>query len=146
MNISLSERRKAEGGAWKGEVFYATGKRKNAIAKVWIKLGSGEAVINGRKMDDYFVRESLISDIYSPFTHVSMQGQFDIRCITLGGGVSGQAGALRLGISRALTVFDETDFRPKLKAAGLLTRDSRVVERKKCGKKKARKSPQFSKR
>lgn len=124
---------------------YATGKRKNAIARVWIKPGSGKITVNGRELAVYFARPVLRMMINQPFQVTSRVEQFDIVCTVSGGGLSGQAGALRHGISKALTYFEPT-LRPPLKAAGLLTRDSRVVERKKYGKAKARRSFQFSKR
>ncbi|KJS36263.1 MAG: 30S ribosomal protein S9 [Rhodospirillaceae bacterium BRH_c57] len=124
---------------------YATGRRKNAIARVWIKPGTGKFVVNGRVLEDYFPRPVLRMVINQPFGTVNVSGQFDIMATVTGGGLSGQAGAIRLGISRALTYYEPTN-RPALKAAGFLTRDSRVVERKKYGKAKARRSFQFSKR
>ena len=124
---------------------YATGKRKNAIARVWLKPGSGKITINGRDSPIYFARPVLRMLINQPFTVVNRTGQFDVVCTVVGGGLSGQAGAVRHGISRAL-VFYEPGLRPTLKAQGFLTRDSRVVERKKYGKAKARRSFQFSKR
>lgn len=124
---------------------YATGKRKNAIARVWLKRGSGKIVVNGNDVKTYFARPVLQMIINQPFTTANRVGQFDVMCSVNGGGLSGQAGALRHGISRALTYF-EPDLRPVLKTGGFLTRDSRVVERKKYGKAKARKSFQFSKR
>ncbi|MGC2855413.1 30S ribosomal protein S9 [Novispirillum sp. DQ9] len=124
---------------------YATGRRKDAVARVWIKPGSGKFTVNGRVLEDYFPRPVLRMMINQPFGTVNSSGQFDIMATVTGGGLSGQAGAIRLGISRALTYFDPAN-RPALKAAGFLTRDSRVVERKKYGKAKARRSFQFSKR
>ena len=124
---------------------YATGKRKNAIARVWVKPGSGKIIVNGRELPVYFARPVLRMIINQPFQTARVEGQFDVNCTVTGGGLSGQAGALRHGISRALTFFDPT-LRPALKAGGFLTRDSRVVERKKYGKHKARRSTQFSKR
>ncbi|KIL99306.1 SSU ribosomal protein S9p (S16e) [Paramagnetospirillum magnetotacticum MS-1] len=124
---------------------YATGKRKNAVARVWIKPGSGKIIINGRELPVYFARPVLRMIINQPFEAARVEGQFDVNCTITGGGLSGQAGALRHGISRALTYFDPAH-RPALKAGGFLTRDSRVVERKKYGKHKARRSTQFSKR
>ena len=124
---------------------YATGKRKNAIARVWLKPGSGKIVVNGRDVTTYFARPVLRMLINQPFQTARCEGQFDIMCTVNGGGLSGQAGALRHGISRALTFFDPA-MRPALKAGGFLTRDPRVVERKKYGKHKARRSTQFSKR
>jgi small subunit ribosomal protein S9 len=124
---------------------YATGKRKNAIARVWIKPGKGVVTVNGREISVYFARPVLRMMINQPFHIVDRNQQFDVMCTVTGGGLSGQAGALRHGISKALTYF-EPGLRPPLKAAGLLTRDPRVVERKKYGKAKARRSFQFSKR
>lgn len=124
---------------------YATGKRKNAVARVWIKPGSGRITVNGRDLPVYFARPVLRMIINQPFETAHVEGQFDVQCTVAGGGLSGQAGALRHGISRALTFFDPT-LRPPLKAGGFLTRDPRVVERKKYGKHKARRSTQFSKR
>ncbi len=124
---------------------YATGKRKNAIARVWIKPGSGKVTVNGRDQEVYFARPVLRMLINQPFTIVERVDQYDVVCTCTGGGLSGQAGAVRHGISKALTYF-EPGLRPALKKAGFMTRDSRVVERKKYGKAKARKSFQFSKR
>ena len=124
---------------------YATGKRKNAVARVWIKRGGGKITINDRDVTTYFARPSLRMLINQPFVVAERTQQFDVICTVVGGGLSGQAGAIRHGISRALT-FYEPDLRPVLKSGGFLTRDSRVVERKKYGKAKARRSFQFSKR
>lgn len=124
---------------------YATGKRKNAVARVWLKAGSGKITVNGRAVEVYFARPVLRMLINQPYQTSKTEGQFDIVCTVNGGGLSGQAGALRHGISRALTFFDPS-LRPVLKAGGFLTRDPRVVERKKYGKHKARRSTQFSKR
>lgn len=124
---------------------YATGKRKNAIARVWLKPGTGKITVNGRDVTVYFARPVLRMLINQPFETARTEGQFDIVCTVNGGGLSGQAGALRHGISRALTFFDPS-LRSPLKAGGFLTRDPRVVERKKYGKHKARRSTQFSKR
>lgn len=124
---------------------YATGKRKNAIARVWLKRGSGKIVVNGRDINTYFARPVLQMIINQPFATSNRAGQYDVMCTVCGGGLSGQAGAVRHGISRALTYY-EPDLRSALKASGFLTRDSRVVERKKYGKAKARRSFQFSKR
>jgi small subunit ribosomal protein S9 len=124
---------------------YATGKRKNAIARVWIKPGSGKFTVNGKESNDYFARPVLRMLLAQPLVVTNRSGQFDIMATVVGGGLSGQAGALRHGISKALTYF-EPALRPALKAQGFLTRDSRVVERKKYGKPKARRSFQFSKR
>jgi small subunit ribosomal protein S9 len=124
---------------------YATGRRKNAVARVWIKPGSGRFQINGRDDRAYFARPVLRMLINQPFVAAKREGQYDVMCTVVGGGLSGQAGAVRHGISRALTLFEPT-LRPTLKVGGFLTRDSRVVERKKYGKRKARRSFQFSKR
>ncbi|MEQ1890718.1 MAG: 30S ribosomal protein S9 [Alphaproteobacteria bacterium] len=124
---------------------YATGKRKNAIARVWIKPGSGRFSINGRELATYFARPVLQMILRQPFEVSRRLGQFDVFCTVKGGGLSGQAGAVRHGISKALTYY-EPDLRPVLKLSGFLTRDSRVVERKKYGHAKARRSFQFSKR
>ena len=124
---------------------YATGRRKNAIARVWIKPGKGEILVNGKRVGQYFARPVLRMLITQPFLVADRYNQFDVFCTVNGGGLSGQAGALRHGISRALTHY-EPDLRPILKVAGFLTRDSRVVERKKYGRAKARRSFQFSKR
>ena len=124
---------------------YATGRRKNAIARVWIKPGRGNIEVNGKTVTQYFARPVLRMLITQPFLISDRYNQFDVYCTVNGGGLSGQAGALRHGISRALTYY-EPDLRGILKLAGFLTRDSRVVERKKYGKAKARRSYQFSKR
>jgi small subunit ribosomal protein S9 len=124
---------------------YATGRRKEAIARVWIKPGKGEIVVNHKKAVDYFARPVFRMIIAQPFLVSDRYNQFDVYCTVKGGGLSGQAGALRHGISRALILY-EPELRDKLKLAGFLTRDSRVVERKKYGKAKARRSYQFSKR
>ncbi len=124
---------------------YATGKRKNAIARVWIKPGAGRITVNGREFETYFARPVLRMIINQPFETAQRKDQYDVMCTIVGGGLSGQAGAVRHGISRALLNF-EPGLRGVLKAGGFLTRDSRVVERKKYGKAKARRSFQFSKR
>jgi small subunit ribosomal protein S9 len=124
---------------------YATGKRKNAIARVWIKPGAGRITVNGRDVEVFFARPVLRMIINQPFAAVEREGLFDTVCTVTGGGLSGQAGAVRHAISRALTFFEPT-LRPVLKSGGFLTRDSRVVERKKYGRRKARRSFQFSKR
>ena len=124
---------------------YATGRRKDAVARVWIKPGSGSIQVNGKPQKDYFGRETCLLVINQPFLVTSRVGQFDVICTVKGGGLSGQAGAVRHGISRALEAY-EPDLRPSLKAAGLITRDDRIVERKKTGKKKARRSKQWAKR
>jgi small subunit ribosomal protein S9 len=124
---------------------YATGKRKNAVARVWIKPGNGKIEVNGRDSPVYFARPVLRMLLNQPFVVTDRLGQFDVWCTVKGGGLSGQAGAVRHGISKALTYY-EPGLRPVLKHGGFLTRDSRVVERKKYGKAKARRSFQFSKR
>ena len=124
---------------------YATGKRKDAVARVWIKPGNGKVTVNGKDMGSYFARPVLRMLITQPFLVTDRYNQFDVFCTCTGGGLSGQAGAVRHGISRALTHY-EPDLRGVLKLAGFLTRDSRVVERKKYGRAKARRSFQFSKR
>lgn len=124
---------------------YATGKRKDAVARVWIKPGSGKVVVNGKEQNVYFARPVLQMILRQPFTVAGVEDQFDVNATVKGGGLSGQAGAVKHGISKALQLYDPS-LRGALKAAGFLTRDSRVVERKKYGKAKARKSFQFSKR
>ena len=124
---------------------YATGKRKDAVARVWIKPGSGKVIVNTREVEVYFARPVLRMMIQQPLVAAARQSQYDVVCTVAGGGLSGQAGAVRHGISKALTNF-EPDLRGVLKKGGFLTRDSRVVERKKYGKAKARRSFQFSKR
>ncbi|MGE0829990.1 MAG: 30S ribosomal protein S9 [Hyphomonadaceae bacterium] len=124
---------------------YATGKRKNAIARVWVKPGKGKITINGKESDAYFARPVLRMMIAQPFKITDREGQFDVIVTVTGSGLSGQAGAVRHGISKALSDY-EPGLRPTLKHAGFLTRDSRVVERKKYGRAKARRSFQFSKR
>jgi small subunit ribosomal protein S9 len=124
---------------------YATGRRKNAVARVWLKPGKGDITVNNRQVVQYFARPVLRMLITQPFLVADRYNQFDVYCTVTGGGLSGQAGAVRHGISRALTNY-EPDLRAILKVAGFLTRDPRVVERKKYGKMKARRSFQFSKR
>ena len=124
---------------------YATGKRKDAVARVWINKGSGKITVNKRPVEKYFARPTLQMIIQQAFSMTNSVDQFDVMATVKGGGLSGQAGAVRHGMSKALTIFDG-EFRSALKAAGFLTRDSRVVERKKYGKPKARRSFQFSKR
>ncbi|MCG2631824.1 30S ribosomal protein S9 [Bradyrhizobium sp. WYCCWR 13023] len=124
---------------------YATGKRKDAVARVWIKPGAGKVTVNSREVEVYFARPVLRMMIEQPFSVAQRSGQYDVICTVAGGGLSGQAGAVRHGISKALTYF-EPELRTVLKKGGFLTRDSRVVERKKYGKAKARRSFQFSKR
>ena len=137
--VDVEPRRDAFGRA------YATGKRKDAVARVWIKPGSGKIDVNGRESPIYVARPVLRMLINQPLVAANRLGQFDVWCTVKGGGLSGQAGAVRHGISRALTYF-EPALRPLLKQQGFLTRDSRVVERKKYGKHKARRRPQYSKR
>ena len=129
----------------KGEKFYATGRRKRAIAKVWIKSGSGKITVNSKEVKDYFMRDSLVMNIKQPLTCTNTVESYDIDATVIGGGQSGQAGAFRLGVSRALLEAD-TAHRAALKRGGFLTRDARVVERKKPGRPGARKLFQFSKR
>ncbi len=124
---------------------YATGKRKDAVARVWIKPGSGKITVNGREVEKYFARPVLRMMIGQPFAVAERVDQYDVLATVTGGGLSGQAGAVRHGISKALTLY-EPGLRPVLKSGGFLTRDSRVVERKKYGRRKARRSFQFSKR
>lgn len=124
---------------------YATGKRKDAVARVWLKPGSGKIVVNGRPLATYFARPVLRMMIDQPFVAINRRDQYDVMITVAGGGLSGQAGAVRHGISKALTYY-EPGLRPVLKKGGFLTRDSRTVERKKYGRAKARRSFQFSKR
>ena len=124
---------------------YATGKRKDAVARVWVKQGNGKIVVNKKTLDKYFARPTLQMIIQQAMSVANVENQFDVMATVKGGGLSGQAGAVRHGISKALTLFDG-QLRAALKEAGFLTRDSRVVERKKYGKPKARRSFQFSKR
>ena len=124
---------------------YATGKRKDAVARVWLKQGPGNITINGKSSDDYFARPVLRMLINQPLVASERKEQFDVVCSVTGGGLSGQAGAVRHGISKALVLF-EPELKKVLKSGGFLTRDSRVVERKKYGRRKARRSFQFSKR
>ena len=127
------------------ETYYGTGRRKCAIARVWLTPGEGKILVNDRDFKEYLGRPVLEILVQSPFVTLGIEGRYDIRATTTGGGISGQAGALRLGISRALLELD-SEFRKSLKAAGFLTRDSRVKERKKYGRKRARRAFQFSKR
>ena len=124
---------------------YATGRRKTSIAKVWLKKGSGQIVINGKKYDDYFTREIHKMKLLRPFEIINQTADYDVRGNVIGGGLTGQVGALVHGISKALLQFDE-NLKPSLKKEKLTTRDSRAVERKKYGHRKARRSFQFSKR
>ena len=124
---------------------YATGKRKNSIARVWLKRGEGKVTINGKSLNKYFARPVLQMVVNQPLDVIKGENEYDINATVKGGGLSGQAGALRHGISKALSLYD-IGFRPVLKKIGFLTRDPRVVERKKYGLAKARRSYQFSKR
>lgn len=124
---------------------YGTGRRKNSIARIWLKPGNGKIIVNGKDINDYFVRPVLKMIINQPFDATKTIDQFDVYCTVKGGGLSGQAGALRHGISRALNLHDDS-LHKTLRQGGYLTRDSRVVERKKYGRAKARKRFQFSKR
>jgi len=124
---------------------YATGRRKKSIAKVWVKKGSGNIHVNGKKIDQYFNKINLQTAIFRPLTIVKRESEYDVKCTVKGGGLTGQAGAIILGLARALVMF-EPDLKPTLKKENLTTRDSRVVERKKYGRRKARRSFQFSKR
>ena len=126
-------------------IYYATGRRKNSVARVWMRPGDGKIVVNGRKVEEYFGREVLRMIINQPFEIVNMIGKFDVNVLVAGGGTSGQAGALRHGITKALLESDP-EMRSPLKKAGLVTRDPRAVERKKYGRPGARKRFQFSKR
>ncbi|NLN46462.1 MAG: 30S ribosomal protein S9 [Clostridiaceae bacterium] len=126
--------------------FYGTGRRKNAVARVRVLPGSGVITVNDKELDAYFGLETLKLIVRQPLVATATEGRFDVICNVYGGGLSGQAGAIRHGIARALVVADEEAFRPTLKKAGFLTRDSRMKERKKYGLKKARKASQFSKR
>lgn len=129
----------------KTETYYGTGRRKCAIARVWVKRGAGNIVINGKPMKDYLGRPVLEILVNSPLVHLAMDGTFDVVATAKGGGIAGQAGAVKLGISRALVEYD-SDLRKELRAGGYMTRDSRVKERKKYGRKKARRGFQFVKR
>ena len=124
---------------------YATGRRKKSIAKVWLKKGSGVIYVNGKLFNEYFVNDNHIMQITRPFEIINQPTEFDVRCSVRGGGPTGQAGAMVHGISKALVMFDQ-NFKTSLKSENLTTRDSRAVERKKPGRKKARRSFQFSKR
>ena len=124
---------------------YATGRRKKSIAKVWLKKGSGIISVNGKKMVDYFQKPNLQISIFRPLTLVKRENEFDVKCSVKGGGLSGQAGAIIHGLSRAIVLY-EPELKTTLKKAKLTTRDSRAVERKKYGRRKARRSFQFSKR
>ena len=124
---------------------YATGRRKKSIAKVWLKKGSGNIYINGKKISDYFKKQNLQKAVFMPLTIVKRENEFDVRCSVKGGGLTGQAGAIIHGLARALVEF-EPELKSTLKKEKLTTRDSRTVERKKYGHRKARRSFQFSKR
>ena len=124
---------------------YATGRRKKSIAKVWVKKGSGNIHVNGKKMNEYFLKANLQTAIFRPLTITKRENEYDVRCFVKGGGLTGQAGAIVHGLSRAIILY-EPDLKPTLKKENLTTRDSRAVERKKYGRKKARRSFQFSKR
>lgn len=126
-------------------ITYGTGRRKTSVARVWVKRGNGKITVNGRDVVQYFARPVLRMVINQPFAALDRVGNFDVECTVVGGGLSGQAGAVRLGISRALDEYD-TEFHKQLRKGRFLTRDSRVVERKKYGRRKARRSFQFSKR
>ncbi|MCI5049879.1 MAG: 30S ribosomal protein S9 [Rickettsiales bacterium] len=125
---------------------YGTGRRKDSVSRVWVKPGTGKVTVNGRPIETYFARPTLRMILKQPFEAVGEVDKFDVVCTVKGGGLSGQAGAVRHGISRALDNFDPANFHKALRKGGFLTRDSRVVERKKYGKAKARRSFQFSKR
>ena len=127
------------------EAMYATGRRKKSVARVWLRKGSGDININGKKMMDYFKNQNLQTSISRPFVVVKRENEFDVKCSVKGGGLSGQAGAIIHGIARALVQF-EPDLKLAMKKEKLTTRDSRAVERKKYGHRKARRSFQFSKR
>ncbi len=129
----------------KTETYYGTGRRKSAIARVWVSPGEGKITVNGRDFKEYLGRPVLEILVKSPLVRLAIEEKFDVRATTKGGGISGQAGALKLGISRALLEVD-SEFRSPLKSEGMLTRDSRVKERKKYGRKKARRGFQFVKR
>jgi len=124
---------------------YATGRRKKSIARVWVKKGSGIIYVNGKKINEYFHKINLQNAIFRPLTIVKRENEYDVKCTVKGGGLTGQAGAIILGVARALVMF-EPDLKTTLKKENLTTRDSRVVERKKYGRRKARRSFQFSKR
>jgi len=126
-------------------VYRGTGRRKRSVARVMINSGAGRITVNGRDLENYFPVEIIRQQAILPLSEVQLSGRIDVRVSVAGGGISGQAGAIRHGLARALLEYD-AGFRPALKAAGFLTRDSRKVERKKAGLKKARRAPQFSKR
>jgi len=143
--VTVKATKEKSASASKELATYGTGRRKNAIARVWLRRGTGKITVNGKTIEQYFARPVLRMIINQPFSAVDRIGNFDISCSVTGGGLSGQAGAVRLGISRALDEYDAVFHKP-LRQGGFLTRDSRVVERKKYGHKKARRSFQFSKR
>jgi small subunit ribosomal protein S9 len=145
LKLEVTEAPKREQKLDKQGRAYATGKRKNAVARVWIKPGAGKITVNAREFETFFARPVLRMLIQQPLVAANRQTQFDVVCTVSGGGLSGQAGAVRHGISKALTYY-EPELRSTLKRGGFLTRDSRVVERKKYGRAKARRSFQFSKR
>ena len=126
--------------------YYGTGRRKTSVARVYLVSGKGEITINKRPIDEYFGLETLKVIVRQPLVATETEGKFDVRVTVTGGGITGQAGAIRHGISRALLQADSEEYRPILKRAGFLTRDARMKERKKYGLKKARRAPQFSKR
>ncbi|MBQ1286443.1 MAG: 30S ribosomal protein S9 [Aeriscardovia sp.] len=146
--VSYSSETEPQAGAGESLIApgYGTGKRKNAVARVWLKPGSGKWTVNGRTLEGYFTQALSRREVQSPFTLLHLEGKFDVFVRVEGGGISGQAGAIRLGVSRALNEIDRDHNRPTLKKHGFLTRDARVVERKKAGLHKARKAPQYSKR
>ena len=127
------------------DIKYATGRRKKSIARVWLKKGTGEIIVNGKKILDYFKKANLQTAIFRPLTIAKRENEYDVRCSVKGGGLTGQAGAIIHGLARAI-VLHEPDLKPTLKKENLTTRDSRAVERKKYGRRKARRSFQFSKR
>lgn len=131
--------------AQQADQYYGTGRRKSAIARVWVKPGEGKISINGREFTEYLGRPVLDILVNSPFVHLAMEGRYDVKATAKGGGITGQAGAIKLGISRALVEMDE-GLRKELRAGGFLTRDARVKESKKYGRKKARRGFQFVKR
>lgn len=143
--VNKSAKKESFGGNTKELICYGTGRRKDAVARVFLKRGTGKITVNGRDLAVYFARPVLRMIINQPFGAIDRIGNFDINCTVAGGGLSGQAGAIRHGISRALDEYDSVFHKP-LRQGGFLTRDSRVVERKKYGHKKARRSFQFSKR
>lgn len=127
------------------DYFYGTGRRKTSVSRVFLKAGKGNITVNGRTLEEYFERSTARQIVMQPLVTLNQEGKFDLYITVAGGGKSGQAGAVRHGLARALEKFDP-EFRPAMKKAGFMTRDSRMVERKKYGKPKARKSDQYSKR